>query len=63
MPLFRQICGAHAYLVHDPAGDSHAVQDGHVDDGGHPAVVDGLRAVGPHVRTLRQVDVVGREAA
>ena len=55
-------CGAHAYLVYDPAGDAHAVEDGDVDDGGHSPVVDGLRAVGPHVGTLGQVDVVGREA-
>ena len=50
------------YLVEDPAGDAHAVQNGHVDDGGHSSVVDGLRAVRPHVWTLCQVDVAGRQA-
>lgn len=51
-----------AHLVDDPAGDTHSVENGHVDDGGHPSVVDGLRAVRPHVRRLRQVDVAGRKA-
>lgn len=52
-----------AHLVNDPAGDPHAVENGHVDDGGHSTVVDGLRAVRPHIRTLRQVDVARRKAA
>lgn len=49
------------HLVDDPSRDAHAVENGHVDDGGHPSVVDGLRAVRPHVRTLGQVDVARRE--
>lgn len=52
-----------AHLVNNPAGDPHAVENGHIDDGGHSSIVDGLRAVRPHVRTLRQVDVAGRKAA
>lgn len=50
-----------AHLVDNPASDTHAVENGHVDDGGHSSIVDGLRAVRPHVRTLRQVDVAGRQ--
>lgn len=49
------------HLVNNPASDTHAVENGHIDDGGHSSIVDGLRAVRPHVRTLCQVDVAGRK--
>lgn len=52
-----------AHLVDDSAGDSHAIEDGHVDDGGHPSIVNGLRAVRPHVWTLCQVNVARRKTA
>lgn len=55
--LFVPIC----HLVDNPARDAHAVEDGHVDDGGHSSVVDGLGAVRPHVGTLGQVDITGRQ--
>lgn len=50
-----------AYLVYNPAGDSHAIKDCHIDNGGHSSIVDGLRAIRPHVWTLCQVDVAGRQ--
>lgn len=50
-----------SHLVHDPPRDSHAVEDGDVDDSRHAPIVDGLGAVGPHVRTLGQVDVTGAQ--
>ena len=50
-----------SHLVHDPPCDSHAVEDGDVDDSRHAPIVDGLGAVGPHVRTLGQVDVTGAQ--
>lgn len=48
-----------AHLVDNPASNTHPVENGHIDDGGHSSIVDGLRAVRPHVRTLCQVDVAG----
>lgn len=50
-----------SHLVHDPPRDSHAVEDGDVDNSRHAPIVDGLGAVGPHVRTLGQVDVTGAQ--
>lgn len=50
-----------AHLVNNPAGDTHAIENGHIDNGGHSSIVDGLRAVRPHVRTLCQVDVAWRQ--
>lgn len=55
------MCFLCVHLVDNPASDTHAVEDGHIDDGGHSSIVDGLRAVRPHVRTLGQVDVAGRK--
>lgn len=49
------------HLINDPARHTHPVENGHIDDGGHSPIVDGLRAVGPHVGTLCQVNVAGRE--
>lgn len=49
------------HLVDNSACDAHAVENGHIDDGGHSSIVDGLRAVRPHVRTFCQVDVAGRK--
>lgn len=49
------------HLVDNPASDTHAVENGHVDDSGHSSIVDGLGAVRPHVRTLCQVNVAGRK--
>lgn len=53
--------GGQSHLVHDPPRDSHAVEDGDVDDSRHAPIVDRLGAVGPHVRTLGQVDVAGAQ--
>ena len=50
-----------SYLVFDNSADAHAVEDGDIDDGGHAPVVDRLRAVRPHVRTFRKVDVTGAQ--
>lgn len=57
-PRTFHIC---SHLVHDPACDAHAVKDGHINNSGHSSVVYGLGTVGPHVRTLCQVDVAGRQ--
>ena len=51
-----------ARLVHDATRHTHAVEDGHVNDDGDCAVVQRLRAVRPHVRTLAQVDVAGMQS-
>lgn len=51
------------HLIDNPAGDTHAIEDGHIDDGRHSSIVDGLRAVRPHVGTLSQVNVAGRKTA
>ena len=53
--------GGQSHLVHDPPRDSHAIEDGDVDDSRHAPIVDRLGAVGPHVRTLGQVDVAGAQ--
>lgn len=50
------------HLIYNPSRDAHAVEDGDVDDRGHPSVVDGLGAVRPHVGTLSQIDVAGAQA-
>lgn len=49
------------YLVNNPASDTHAIKNGHVNNGGHSSIIDGLGAVRPHVWTLCQVDVAGRK--
>ena len=43
-----------------PARHAHGVEEGQVGDDGHRRVVERLRAVGPHVRTVRQVEL-GRD--
>lgn len=53
----------YVHLIDDPASDTHAVENSHIDNSGHSTIVDGLRAVGPHVWTLCQVDVAWREAS
>lgn len=55
--------GFFAYFVHNSAGDTHAVENSHIDNGGHSSIVDGLRAIRPHVWALCQVDVAGRKTA
>lgn len=54
----NQFC---SHLSNNPARDTHSIENGDVDDGGHPSVVDGLRAVRPHIGTLGQVDVAWRK--
>ena len=49
------------WLADDLAGDAHAVEQGHVEDDGDGARVEGLRAVRPEVGALRRVDVPGAE--
>lgn len=44
--------GFFAYFVHNSAGDTHAVENSHIDNGGHSSIVDGLRAIRPHVWAL-----------
>lgn len=53
---------AFTHLIDNPACDAHAIKNSHIDNGGHSPIVDGLRAVRPHVRTLGQVNVAGRQA-
>lgn len=50
-----------SHLANNPARHTHPVKNGDVDDGGHASIVDGLRAVRPHVGTLCQVDVARRQ--
>lgn len=50
------------HLINNSACDPHPIQDGDVNNGRHAPVVDGLGAVGPHVWTLRQVDITGTQA-
>lgn len=50
-----------SHLANNPARHTHPIENGDVDDGGHPSIVDGLRAVRPHVGTLCQVDVARRQ--
>lgn len=49
------------HLINDPACHTHPIENGHIDNSGHSSIVDGLRAVRPHVRTLCEVNVAGRE--
>lgn len=53
---------AYAHLIDNPACDAHAIKNSHIDNCGHSPIVDGLRAVRPHVWTLSQVNVAGRQA-
>lgn len=53
---------ARTHLINDPACHTHPIENGHVDNSGHSSVVDGLRAVRPHVGTLCEVNVAGGEA-
>lgn len=49
------------HLVYNSSRDAHAVEDGDVDDGRHPSIVDGLGAVRPHVGTFSQIYVAGAQ--
>lgn len=50
------------HLIHNSSCDSHAIEDGDINDRWHSSIVDGLGAVGPHVGTLSQVDVARTQA-
>jgi len=46
-----------SYLVYNSPSDSHAIKDSHINNGWHPSIIYGLRTIGPHVGTFRQVNI------
>lgn len=50
------------HLIYNSSCDSHAVEDGNINNCRHSSIVDGLGAVGPHVGTLSQIYVAGAQA-
>lgn len=56
MPILRNIRKPFWFLLNETA-NTHSIEDGNVYNRRNAAVINGLRAVRPHVLALAQIDV------